>query len=74
MGIVACLLLESGDFLLQEDGGKLALEPFQYIVVADSGMYNVTGESATITVSGVPPTPSIDVLIKLRSFTERRRF
>ncbi len=74
MGTVACLLLESGDFLLQEDGGKLALEPFQYIVVANSGMYNVTGKSATITISGAPPAPTLDVLVKLRSFTERRRF
>lgn len=74
MGAVACLLLEDGSYLLQEDGGKLALEPFQYIVVADSGMYNVTGQDATITVSGTPPVSTLDVLIKLRSFTERRRF
>ena len=73
MGVVACLLLEDGSYLLQEDGGKLALEQFQYIVVAENGQYNVTGQASTITVSG-PVVTTDQLLIKLRSFTERRRF
>ena len=48
MGVVAYLLCEDGSYLVQEDGGKLDLEPLQYIVVADNGSYTVTGQSAIV--------------------------
>jgi hypothetical protein len=48
MGVVAYLLLENGDYLLQEDGGKLDLEPLEYIVVAQNGSYTLTGQAAAI--------------------------
>jgi len=45
------------------------------IVYADNGSYTVAGQPAAVVVSGVTPiVPTEDLLIKLRSFTERRRF
>lgn len=45
------------------------------IVYADNGSYTVAGQPAAVVVSGVTPiVPTDDLLIKLRSFTERRRF
>jgi hypothetical protein len=45
------------------------------IVYADNGSYTVAGQPAAVVVSGITPiVPTDDLLIKLRSFTERRRF
>jgi hypothetical protein len=45
------------------------------VLNADNGYYNVTGYPATIVVGGGPPIIVTDqLLIKLRSFTETRRF
>jgi len=44
------------------------------LVYADPGFYAVTGEQAVISWSGSPIVVSEEFLIKLRSFTERRRF
>jgi hypothetical protein len=45
------------------------------IVYANNGSYTVAGQPAAVVVSGVTPiVPTDDLLIKLRSFTERRRF
>lgn len=118
MGVVAYLLAENGSYLVQEDGGRLDLEPLQYIVVADAGAYTIAGQSAIVaknrtlvaehgeyslsgqdasivwnrvlyasvggySVNGQAadikiggfPIPSADnAVVKLRSFTERRRF
>lgn len=43
-------------------------------LVADNGYYNVTGYPATIVVGGSPIIVTDQLLIKLRSFTETRRF
>lgn len=54
--------------------GQAATILFSRLLEAASGSYSVTGQGATVEVSG-QPTPSVDnPLIKLRSFTERRRF
>lgn len=54
--------------------GQAATILFSRLLDAASGSYSVTGQGATVEVSG-QPTPSVDnPLIKLRSFTERRRF
>lgn len=73
MGAVAFLLLEDGGYLLQEDNGKIILEPTQYLVAGDYGTYTVTGRDATIQVGGATGQGD-QLLIVLRSFTERRRF
>jgi len=44
------------------------------LFTADPGFYAVTGEQAGISWSGAPIVVSEEFLIKLRSFTERRRF
>jgi hypothetical protein len=44
-------------------------------IAADFGVYGINGQIATIVFGGNPPIVATDeLLIKLRSFTERRRF
>jgi fibronectin-binding autotransporter adhesin len=44
------------------------------LITSDTGYYNVVGYPATIVISGSPIIVTDQLLIKLRSFTERRRF
>jgi hypothetical protein len=66
------LLADNGAYAIT---GQNATLLHNKILVSDNGYYNVAGQSATITFSGEPPIIVTDeLLIKLRSFTERRRF
>ena len=44
------------------------------LVTSNTGYYNVVGYPATIVIGGTPIIVTDQLLIKLRSFTERRRF
>ncbi len=44
------------------------------LFVADAGQYSLNGQDAIITLGGSPIVVSDQLLIELRSFTERRRF
>ena len=118
MGLTASILLEDNGFLLQEDGENLSLEPLEFIVLCDlglysltgknavvaygrkvnadfgsysltgqtatisknilllgeSGVYTVQGEQATIFLGGAPIVATTQFDVRVRSFTERRRF
>jgi hypothetical protein len=55
--------------------GQTATLSRSRLITSDTGYYNVVGYPATIVVSGGPPIIVTDqLLIKLRSFTETRRF
>jgi len=55
--------------------GQSATVSFGRLLSAQNGVYSVAGQVVDISV-GIPPTPitATDLLIELRSFTERRRF
>ena len=43
------------------------------LLLLDSGVYSLTGQAVNITYSGEPIVESVQYLIEIRSFTERRR-
>jgi hypothetical protein len=64
----------SGDFGTYAVTGQSATLLRNKVLSGDYGLYTLTGQDAIITFSGEPVVVSEQLLIKLRSFTERRRF
>lgn len=49
--MIGSLLQESGDYVLQEDGSKIYVQPLAYTFATDVGSYAITGEAATLLVN-----------------------
>lgn len=49
--MIGSLLQESGDYVLQEDGGKIYVQPLAYTLATDAGSYAITGEAAALLVN-----------------------
>jgi hypothetical protein len=48
--MIGSLLQESGDYVLQEDGSKIYVQPLAYTFATDAGAYSITGQSAALLV------------------------
>lgn len=46
--MIGSLLQESGDYVLQEDEGKIHVQPLAYTLATDAGVYLVTGQVAAL--------------------------
>lgn len=46
--MIGSLFQESGDYVLQEDGSKIYVEPLAYTFATDAGVYSVTGQAAAL--------------------------
>jgi len=64
----------SGDYGLYTLAGQDASIRRTRLFEANTGQYALTGQDAIITLGGSPIVVDEQLLIKLRSFTERRRF
>jgi len=64
----------TGNFGVYTTTGTDATIQKSRLFTADPGFYAVTGQDALVSWSGAPVVASDQLLIKLRSFTERRRF